>query len=165
MTTRKPIRRNEHIVPLSRDHHMGLLFCWKIRQGIRMNAAPERIRKYVHFFWEELLQEHFRQEETILFQKISDPLCEEGFRQHREIKALIGQITGSSFENQDYGLYEKLVDMVDDHIRFEERTLFPFLESSLTAAQLAAAGSALTELHAVVPKDYYPDEFWVQPRT
>jgi len=27
----KPIKRNENIMKLSKEHHFSLLFCWKIR--------------------------------------------------------------------------------------------------------------------------------------
>jgi hypothetical protein len=32
----KPIKRNKHLKWLSRDHHFGLLACWKIRQGLKI---------------------------------------------------------------------------------------------------------------------------------
>ena len=30
-----PIKRSEYLKPLSRDHHQGLLLCWKIRTGLK----------------------------------------------------------------------------------------------------------------------------------
>ena len=63
----QPIRRNKHILELSRDHHFTLLFCWKIRQGLKMQIAPERLKNYVNYFWGEHMQPHFREEEEILF--------------------------------------------------------------------------------------------------
>lgn len=35
------MKRNENLVPLSRDHHFGLLCCWKIRQGIKKEVSQE----------------------------------------------------------------------------------------------------------------------------
>ncbi len=63
----KPIKRNENMVPLSRDHHFGLLFCWKIRQGLKAKIDLERIRKYILHFWKSHLEQHFKEEETLLF--------------------------------------------------------------------------------------------------
>lgn len=40
----KSIKRTKALQPLSRDHHHGLLLCWKIRQGIKLNVEPERIK-------------------------------------------------------------------------------------------------------------------------
>lgn len=47
---KKPIRRNENIVKLSKEHHFSLLFCWKIRQGIKMEIPAARIIKYMEYF-------------------------------------------------------------------------------------------------------------------
>jgi hypothetical protein len=67
---KRPITRNEHIKRLSRKHHFSLLFCWKIRQGLKNNLQPERICEYVQYFWNQNLQQQFREEEKILFAPI-----------------------------------------------------------------------------------------------
>ena len=59
----KPIKRSKELAPLSRDHHEGLLFVWKIRQGIKKGIAPVRMAQYAGWFWENHLQEHFEKEE------------------------------------------------------------------------------------------------------
>ena len=56
----KPIKRRKELVPLSRDHHNGLLLCWKIRTGIRTEIDYTRISQYVLYFFEHDLKEHFR---------------------------------------------------------------------------------------------------------
>jgi len=54
-----PIKRNEALKPLSRDHHHGLLLCWKIRQGIKLNIEPERIKKVFGLVLDELFKATF----------------------------------------------------------------------------------------------------------
>lgn len=152
------MKRNENIVPLSRDHHNGLLFSWKIRQGINKNIETERIRKYVHYFWDDHLQKHFEEEETILFNKIQHELCEKAYAEHTQIKGLIEEIDRGDAPLEKYIL---LADVLEQHIRFEERTLFPFLEKTLDPEQLSEIGTTLGPLHETANTDTYPDEFWL----
>jgi len=69
---RKPIKRNEHIRKLSQEHHFCLLFCWKVRQGVKKEIAPDRIWRYVQYFWHGHLRPHFKSEEKILFAPLRD---------------------------------------------------------------------------------------------
>lgn len=158
--TDKPIKRNENIIPLSRDHHFGLLFCWKIRQGLKSKTESDRIRKYILYFWEFHLEQHFKEEETLLFNQVQNKLCEDGFNQHAAIKRII--TTLRTFRNEDEKAYASLVSLVDEHIRFEERILFPFLESVLPVEKLEEIGAQLKEMHVTPKADNYHDEFWLK---
>lgn len=156
---KKPIKRSEHIVILSREHHGGLLFCWKIRQGLKKQTDTNRMQQYVAYFWDSHLAPHFREEEEHLFEKANDDLCRKAMQQHQEIKALINQVK-SSLPSPD--LLTQLADSVDAHIRYEERELFPHLEKVLDEQELRRIGAALAQSHANPIKDNFPDEFWVK---
>jgi hemerythrin-like domain-containing protein len=147
-----PIKRSKHIAPLSRDHHHGLLFCWKIRQGLKKEIDPGRIAGYVRYFWDTHLKAHFREEETLLFNRIVDYQCGQALLQHAAIEKLIGM--------QDADALAALADLMERHIRFEERELFPHIEARLPADVLAQVGAELEALHAGHVKDDYKDEFW-----
>lgn len=151
------MKRNEHIVPLSRDHHHGLLFCWKIREGLQKKVASHRLQAYTGYFWRSHLLEHFREEEELLFVLSGDDLCERAKKEHQQLAQLVSQIeTGQS----DTLSFEELARQLDNHIRFEERVLFPYLEANLSPTHLAAIGDKLRSLHQTKPVDNYPDEFW-----
>ena len=152
------MKRNENIQPLSRDHHFGLLFCWKIRKGLANAIEIERINGYVNYFWLSNLHQHFLEEETILFHQLNDKLCNDGIREHRAIALLIDKINGT--EKQNPRAYEELATLITQHIRFEERVLFPHLEKTLSADQLDNIGLALAGLHQKEVVDEYADEFW-----
>ncbi len=156
----KPIKRNENIVPLSRDHHFGLLFCWKIRQGLKAKIEFKRIREYILYFWEFHLEQHFKEEETLLFNQVRNKLCDGGINQHTAIKNIITTLT--AFTKKEEEVYASLASLVDEHIRFEERILFPYLESVLPAEKLAEIGAQLKEMHIEPEQDNYPDEFWIK---
>lgn len=157
---RKPIKRNENIAALSREHHDGLLFCWKLRQGIKTGIAPYRMRRYAAFFWEEHLKAHFKEEETLLFQPLSHPMVDRALAEHREIKSRIDIISHGTADTPEP--YAGLADLVDRHIRFEERELFPLLEATLSPEQLERIGEALAAHEAAHTPVRYGDEFWTE---
>ncbi len=105
----KPIKRNVNIVIFSREHHFGLLFCWKIRQGIKKNVEAERIKKYVNFYWIAFLHKHFEEEETYMFLKVKDDLCNMALEQHQQIKLLIKLLTDAD-ETPGYTHLVQLAD-------------------------------------------------------
>ncbi|HEX2846824.1 MAG TPA: hemerythrin domain-containing protein [Chitinophagaceae bacterium] len=153
------MRRHESIAALSRDHHFGLLFCWKIRQGIKKQVPAERIKPYVKYFWSNHLQQHFEEEETLLFTALQDNLVAQAISEHEHIKQLIEVITGAGSFQPDQ--FRALADALDKHIRFEERILFPYIEETLSAEKLTRLGKRLQQIHQTGEKDDYPDEFWV----
>ena len=152
------MKRNSNIVPLSRDHHRALLFCWKIRRGIEKGISLERMRSYVIYFWKDHLEKHFQEEESLLFREVDDQQCLQAIQEHREIEQLIVSVRddGASAEQR----YQQLADRVERHVRFEERQLFPFLEKSIPDEQLNAIGVKLGEQHAPDCADVFADEFW-----
>jgi len=152
------MKRNENIIPLSRDHHFGLLFSWKLRKGIQLKVDSERIRKYIAFFWENNLAPHFRDEEQFLFVLEDDAPCNRALSEHKQITALADAIIHKATSEE---MILALADTLDQHIRYEERELFPYLEQQLPAATLATTGTHLSESHAP-QQDQYEDEFWVQ---
>jgi hemerythrin-like domain-containing protein len=153
------MKRHESIVALSREHHFGLLFCWKIRQGLKKQVAPERMQSYVKYFWHDHLHQHFEEEETLLFSLLHDPLIEQAMMDHKYVKQLVDAIVRASVVQSDQ--LNRLADTLDDHIRFEERKLFPAIESKIPAKKLADLQLRLQQLHATPEKDEYADEFWV----
>ncbi|MDQ6845954.1 MAG: hemerythrin domain-containing protein [Bacteroidota bacterium] len=158
---RKPIKRNENILKLSKEHHFSLLFCWKIRQGLKMNIDASRIIKYAQYFYEHFLRLHFREEETFIFRSLDDKRIEKAIVQHKEINKRVAKLSKNTDDNANVQL-EKLANLVDDHVRYEERILFPYIERALTDEQLEAIGKKLNDKNASVLKDEYKDEFWVK---
>lgn len=155
---KKPIKRNENIVKLSRDHHASLLFCWKIRQGIKYHAGLGRIIKYVRYFWEHHFSTHFKEEEEILFSQLKDDVVQKAVEDHRKIKTFIDQITLEGMESEEDILLE-LAETVDQHVRYEERILFPYLEEKLSEKQLETIGK---QIDRAPLSDTYEDNFWTK---
>ena len=149
------MKRDKNIVPLSQDRHFGLLSGWKIKQGIKKNISYERIKNYINYHWDNSQSFHFDEEEKILFPYSDDELTQRALDEHKEIRELLKTLN----EVEDFELLTLYADKVTEHIRFEERVLFPHLENILTEEQLAEVGKRLNEIHHHA-EDEYHDEFW-----
>ena len=157
----KPVKRSEHIMKLSKEHHFGLLFCWKIRQGLKHEVATERIIKYAQYFWSNHLDAHFQEEETILFSSLKDAWVKKAIEDHKQIKLALDKLPASSTGDAKEILI-CLANLVDDHIRYEERKLFPHLEKTLSDVQLEKIGSQLDALQLSPLIDDFEDQFWMK---
>ena len=156
----QPIKRNKHILQLSKDHHFTLLFCWKIRQGLKMQIATERLKNYVNYFWKEHMQIHFREEEEILFKPVNDDKVQKALGDHQQIEDQVLKLLQMTSIDSD--LFSRLTDLVEAHVRYEERELFPHLEQVLTDEQLQGISKELSR--EKISPDNYEDEFWVKKK-
>lgn len=150
----KPIRRHESLLQLSREHHFGLLFCWKIRQGLQHGVDLDRIRAYATWFWNNYLIPHFEVEENQLFPVLGldHPQVAIALEGHRQIAACFQK--GFTDAN-DFSDLEKLLN---GHIRFEERELFNEIQEVATDDAL----NILKNHDHQVPADEWPDAFWTR---
>src|SRR5438046_10584725 len=87
----KPIKRSQQLTPLSKDHHDGLLFAWKIKQGLKNGADIKLVAEYVQWFWNNHLQEHFTEEEQILAPHLppGNELLQQRLYEQQEIEVVI----------------------------------------------------------------------------
>ncbi len=162
MNNRKPIKRSNELAPLSRDHHSGLLLSWKIKTGIQKAISADRIANYVVFYYRAHLEEHFRQEEEYIFSLVGNvsPLVRKALAEHREITGLITQLENE--KPTGYENLEKLMNLLETHIRYEERELFPYIEQKAEGHLLKNAGEIIAELHNNIKEPAWNDEFWVR---
>ena len=133
MISNRPLKRVLELQPLSHDHHHGLQLCWKIRTGFSKQIEVERIKNYADWFFTNHLVPHFELEEEYIF-TILDPkneLVKQALTDHRRLKRLFSQTT--DLEKSLGRIEEEL----EKHIRFEERVLFPEVQTEATAEQLA----------------------------
>ncbi|OKL42021.1 hemerythrin domain-containing protein [Pontibacter flavimaris] len=159
--TMAPQKRDKSLVPLSREHHFGLLFCWKLRQGLKNGTDLEVMRAYVRYFWENILKEHCQEEEWLMERLLphEDTQRTRMHEEHKLIEALVELIEEGSPMNRD--LFKVLDQDLTDHIRWEERELFPYLQAAAHSDELELAGQLLEHKHD--PRlDNFTPEFWVK---
>jgi len=151
------MKRNINLQELSKDHHHGLLFAWKIRQGLKNQASFFRIKDYILYFFNNSLLSHFKEEETVILPFLADEndLKQKVIKDHRSLEAMVSKI---SVREEAEDLLQ-LAELLEQHIRFEERSLFPFLQQQLTDVELDKIGSQIENNHLPFV-DSYADEFW-----
>lgn len=154
MENAKPLKRHSSLQPLSRDHHHGLLLCWKIRTGFSKGADPERVKAYADWLFAEHLLPHFELEERHVFPLLGDkehPMVKRALREHRRLKRLFTA-------NDDLAKQLSLIEEeLTAHIRYEERVLFNELQKVATPEQLAVV-EALNRGQPFM--DDWADQFW-----
>lgn len=155
---KKPIKRHTTLIKFSREHHFGLLLCWKIRQGIKYNIDTKRISDHVLFFFDNDLKKHFEEEEKILFPKLL-PTDTFRLRAEAEHKTFYEQINLVRLGNANYELLTKIADTLEKHIRFEEREMFNYIQQKLSEAELIELGKQHAH-RACDIDDKWNDHFW-----
>lgn len=151
-----PIKRNEHLTPLSREHHHGLLLCWKIRAGYRKEVEVSRIQSYARWFYRNHLMSHFEIEERYVFPVLGadNDLVKRAMADHRKLRRLFEEVDS---ESKNLGLIEEVLDA---HIRFEERVLFNEIQSMATPSQLEEILAKHSEQPEMAEVKNWQDEFW-----
>ena len=156
METRQPLKRSKELSPLSREHHDGLQFVWKIRQGLANKTSLGRLKDFTIFYWQQHVKPHFFHEEQVLSKFIPEDnkLLKQMRDEHEMIRELILQLGDASATT-----FSTLADIIYKHIRFEERELFEWVEGHLTKEQLQEIYAEL-ETHPLCA-GHWQDEFWL----
>lgn len=151
MTT--PIKRKESLKPLSREHHHGLLLCWKIKQGKQRNVEAGRILNYLIWFWINHLKAHFETEENHIFPILGNghQLVKRALEEHRTLRRLFEG--GTDLQDR----INRIELELDKHIRFEERILFKEIQNKASEEQLRQIQPLMTDKHFL---DKLDDPFW-----
>lgn len=101
----------------------------------KAKSTPEEMQFKLKEFWLPGGQEHFREEEEILvtaFAQHADadiPEVQDMLMEHVKIRALIDTIL--KMKEIDVSIMHQLGELLDLHIRKEERILFPMIEEAL----------------------------------
>jgi hemerythrin-like domain-containing protein len=145
------MKRHPALIPLSRDHHDGLVQALWLRRAAEDGDASARLvaaREFVEFFRNEE-RFHLRDEEEELFPLLlrhvpsqPAPLREaraqhmqlEGFARKLEIAMAAGIV--------DRETLAAAGALLDAHIRLEERELFPLIEELVPDDELQRLGLA-----------------------
>ena len=160
-TTQKgsPLKRHEALIPFSKDHHFVLLLSWKIRRGRQMNIEQARIVNYVNYFFRTQLATHMMAEETYLLPLLPDrdPMKLEIIAHHERLRELFNHLYLNT-ANTGYTL-DAIEEELEAHIRFEERTFFPYVQAQLSQDKLAALAKQLNDSKEPII-DSWEDPYW-----
>jgi iron-sulfur cluster repair protein YtfE (RIC family) len=132
-------RRHESLIPLSREHHYGLMVCLRIHRGLEIHMTDpdwlrERADKVICFF-ESDLKPHFAAEEEIVFPAMAGieeagATVEQLVGEHRNLATLVDRLR-QTLGLELSSLLGEFADLLEAHIRKEERVLFPCYEQTI----------------------------------
>ena len=149
------IMRHPSLIPLSHDHHHGLALALRCRKQALgqlkpLGAAGLRQRAdEVLAFYELNLRGHFQAEEKVLFPRLRSlaPACDSLIavlaEEHEAIRRLVEKLRAKS--ELAKSIFD-LGDLLERHIRKEERELFPIYEQKVEDAQAEAIGAEMKTL-------------------
>jgi iron-sulfur cluster repair protein YtfE (RIC family) len=109
----------------------------RLKRGDTAYRSATSIRESLHLLWSEELEQHFRQEEEVLFVVPGYPdevrtMIDRALEEHRRMRGLIEECTDEDAgeKGREMGL------LLEAHIRFEERELFPKIQEVLGEGRL-----------------------------
>jgi Hemerythrin HHE cation binding domain len=131
------MKRSAALTPLSHDHQHALDAALRLRR-----AGDAAAVAHFRAFFEREGRRHFEIEERLVLPALpgDDAQWAAGVARvlsdHAAIRAAAGSL-------DSIGAARELGQRLHDHVRFEERTLFPYLERRLDAAELERLGAAI----------------------
>lgn len=130
------MKRDERLVELSREHHAALKLARQLKRAPSSRRERDALSQTVQALRIDL-EFHFEDEEVRLLPvlwhcgraDLAERLCSE----HVELRALLGEAVGGR-------ALERLGKVLEAHVRFEEREMFPFLEAYWTGSEALREG-------------------------
>ena len=149
-------KRHPSLVPLSHDHHNALALAIRCRKhglGQLKPGDPMAVKELaieVKNFFRQYLKPHFEAEEKVLFPLIKLHSSADGesliatlLRDHEQIgTTVIALEKGSALSKTLFDLG----DLLDRHIRQEERVLFPIFEQAVPHGPAEQAGQEMKKI-------------------
>ena len=148
-----PIRLSEH-------HHHALVQALEIARAAKLEGPDRHARlrqaaESLLHFWEIAGRTHFREEEDQLLPALArhvrldqEPAVMRMLADHAQIRAALQDLAAALAENRlEEPPVTSLGQLLHDHVRLEEDTIFPRIESILDEHELATLEPLLTHLH------------------
>jgi quercetin dioxygenase-like cupin family protein len=130
------MKRHPALIPLSHDHHHALVEARRLRRAAGTPESTAVANAFLRFFFDETIR-HFREEEELLFPHVvgleeARGLLVQALLEHQRLHALAARLqhvlAGGGAAG---GVMRELGELLEAHVRLEERQLFPLIEPLL----------------------------------
>jgi hemerythrin-like domain-containing protein len=145
------MKRGEFLQALSRGHHQGLYVALRLRRATPDSAAEAR-RAFLQF-WQTEGSKHFRVEEGVLLpayarhrRPADEPAVVRVLVEHVDLRRRAAELEAG--DSPSSSVTRELGELLEQHIRHEERVLFPAIESALPGAERRELARALERADA-----------------
>ena len=147
------MKRHPALQEFSRDHHQGLVHAHRLQKAAASGEeySPRQISEAFVEFWREDTSVHFRKEEETLLPVVAlhardmdRSLLSEMLLQHAAIRGLVLKLESELREDAlREDTLRELGEKLEQHIRLEERVIFPQIEESLPESALQSIPALL----------------------
>ncbi|UJB31637.1 MULTISPECIES: hemerythrin domain-containing protein [Chromobacterium] len=128
------MKRHPALLELSREHHHALKMARQARLAVE-SGDPERqtqLAAALRAWSAEALEPHFAEEEATLLPRLAQTehaaLAARALDEHRRLRALIAELAAPQATT-----LARFAELLQDHVRFEERELFERFQAGLPA--------------------------------
>lgn len=132
------MKRDIRLQGLSSDHHHALVFARKLEQRVAANSVDAALVLEMATRFEHTLLPHFQVEEELLVPALvtfgEDSLAQRILDEHRRLHDAVAANGG------DYSKVGEFAALLAEHVRFEEREVFPICEERMSSEVLDAVG-------------------------
>lgn len=145
------MKRDQNLVCLSREHHDGLVMALRISREVPEAdlATLDSLYGDLLEFWQSGLLRHFRAENECLLARlirhtpIEDKLVTRTHNDHLKMEALMADMRDDPGTRRVS--LELFGEVLRQHIRWEEETLFSAVEQRFRKDEMSALGGELSE--------------------
>lgn len=143
------MKRSRELRPLSSGHHQALLVAFQLKKAIAGHAesagAPkdlDGLAALARRFEESVFVGHVETEEALLGLHLAEADVRRLRDEHRQMRDLLTEARAARNTARRAALLA-FADLLERHVRWEERELFPGLEAVLGPEELARLGHDL----------------------
>ena len=143
------LKRSRELKPLSSEHHQALLVAFQIKKSLAGHAeaagAPKDLAGLLSLarrYEDQVLKNHTRAEEDCLARYLSEADARRLRQEHAEMARLLETARAAKPPEMRAAL-SAFADLMERHVRWEERELFPACEREIDAEALAHVGHEL----------------------
>jgi hemerythrin-like domain-containing protein len=143
------MKRSRELKPLSAEHHQALLVAFQLKKSLEGHpeaaGAPKDLPGLLSLarrFEEKIFRSHAAAEEELLGAHLTAGDLKRLAAEHAELKRLVELARRSPPADLRASL-GAFADLLERHVRWEERELFPYAEANLAEEALAVIGGEL----------------------
>jgi len=150
------MKRDAALMGLSHDHHQALAMAQTLRRATGQTSAIALAAFAT--FW-VIGERHFEIEEQVLVPAFApygdpyEPLILQMLGDHAELRSRARHVLGSR-EAVDTGPLRALGERFAEHVRLEERQIFPLIEAAMPRDALERLGRDLRAAEQALPRSH-----------
>ncbi len=146
------MKRHQGLQEISKEHRVILSFCLDLKKGIKNDVSAQKINAYIKWFWEAFLEAHILFEEKRIYSlsTIHETFKTQALKEHSTLKSIVLQ---NQIKIDEAGQF---ADILEKHIRFEERHVFKDLQKYTSEEILLK----LKDNHSRINFCIVPGAFW-----